>query len=58
MQYSHQDRRARSLVDLYYAPVGDPALGPVAYPHRASAMEIPQATLAITGKTHRTSCTT
>ncbi len=31
--------------DLYYAPVGDPALGPVAYPHRASAMEIPQSTL-------------
>lgn len=31
---------------IYYAPVGDPALGPVAYPHRASAMELPQATLA------------
>ena len=31
--------------NVYYAPVGDPALGPVAYPHRASAMEIPQATL-------------
>jgi hypothetical protein len=30
---------------LYYGIVGDPALGPVAYPHRASAMEIPQATL-------------
>jgi len=32
-------------VELYAAPVGDPALGPVAYPHRASAMEMPQATL-------------
>lgn len=31
---------------LYAAPVGDPSLGPVAYPHRASAMEIPQATLS------------
>jgi hypothetical protein len=31
---------------LYVAPVGDPALGPPAYPHRASAMEIPQATLS------------
>jgi len=29
--------------ELYVAPVGDPALGPVAYPHRASAMELPQA---------------
>ncbi len=32
--------------EVYIAPVGDPALGPVAYPHRASAMELPQATLA------------
>jgi hypothetical protein len=32
-------------VGLYYGLVGDPALGPVAYPHPASAMEIPQATL-------------
>ncbi len=31
---------------VYAAPVGDPALGPVAYPHRASALEIPQATLS------------
>ncbi|HEX3583430.1 MAG TPA: hypothetical protein VH087_16790 [Thermoanaerobaculia bacterium] len=31
---------------IYAAPVGDPALGPVAYPHRASASEIPQATLS------------
>jgi hypothetical protein len=31
--------------ELYVAPVGDPALGPVAYPHRVSAEELPQATL-------------
>lgn len=36
----------RTMIDAYFAPVGDPALGPVAYPHRASAMEIPQATLS------------
>ncbi len=35
-----------TILDLYYAPVGDPALGPVAYPHRASAAELPQATLS------------
>ncbi len=35
-----------TTVELYLAPVGDPALGPVAYPHRASAMELPQAPLA------------
>jgi hypothetical protein len=34
-----------AVVQLYYAPVGDPALGPVAFPHRASAQELPQATL-------------
>src|SRR5579884_2527645 len=30
-------------VYVYAAPVGDPALGPVAYPHRASAAELPEA---------------
>lgn len=35
----------KALINLYYAPVGDVALGPVAFPHRASAMELPQATL-------------
>jgi hypothetical protein len=29
----------RTLLSLYAAPVGDPAMGPVAYPHRASASE-------------------
>jgi hypothetical protein len=35
----------RTLLSFYAAPVGDPALGPVAYPHRASASEDPTATL-------------
>ncbi|MBV9082594.1 MAG: hypothetical protein JOZ62_07965 [Acidobacteriaceae bacterium] len=35
-----------TTLELYIAPVGDPALGPVAYPHRASAMELPQATIS------------
>ncbi len=35
-----------TIAYLYLAPVGDPALGPVAYPHRAAAAEIPQATLS------------
>jgi len=35
-----------SLVHFYFAPVGDPALGPVAFPHRASAEELPPATLS------------
>ncbi|HYA97665.1 MAG TPA: hypothetical protein VEH49_06185, partial [Methylomirabilota bacterium] len=34
------------MLTLYAAPVGDPALGPVAFPHRASASEIPQAPLS------------
>ncbi len=42
---------ARPLTDhtigyVYVAPMGDPSLGPVAYPHRASASEIPQAALS------------
>jgi hypothetical protein len=35
-----------TMLQLYFAPVGDPALGPVAFPHRASAEELPQATLS------------
>jgi hypothetical protein len=34
---------ASTIFEAYFAPVGDPALGPVAFPHRASAAEIPQA---------------
>ena len=33
-------------LELNFAPVGDPALGPIAYPHRASALELPQATIS------------
>ncbi len=36
----------RTTLQLYFAPVGDPALGPVAFPHRASAAELPQAPLS------------
>jgi hypothetical protein len=35
----------KSLFSIYVAPVGDPALGPPAYPHRASASEDPIAPL-------------
>jgi hypothetical protein len=35
----------KTILQLYLAPVGDPALGPVAFPHRASASELPQAPL-------------
>ena len=33
------------LLSFYVAPVGDPAIGPTAYPHRASASENPVGTL-------------
>jgi hypothetical protein len=33
------------LLSFYAAPIGDPAIGPMAYPHRASASEDPVATL-------------
>jgi hypothetical protein len=35
----------KSLLSFYAAPVGDPAMGPTAYPHRASASENPLAAL-------------
>ncbi|MGA8161922.1 MAG: hypothetical protein WA374_20085 [Acidobacteriaceae bacterium] len=35
----------RTLLSVYAAPVGDPAIGPIAFPHRASALEDPVATL-------------
>ena len=35
----------RTLLSFYVAPTGDPALGPIAYPHRASATEEPVAPL-------------
>lgn len=43
--YAHQLAENTTL-DLYFAPVGDPALGPIAFPHRASAMELPQAPIS------------
>jgi hypothetical protein len=45
VEYAHSLSENTTL-QLYAAPVGDPALGPTAYPHRASAMELPQATLS------------
>ena len=42
VQYAHKVGESTTL-QFYYAPVGDPALGPVAFPHRASAAELPQA---------------
>ena len=44
-RYTRPLSESTSLL-LYFAPVGDPALGPVAFPHRISAMELPQATLS------------
>jgi hypothetical protein len=44
MHYAHPVRD-NTMLQIYVAPVGDPALGPVAFPHRASAEEIPQAPL-------------
>ena len=37
---------ARGLASIYAAPVGDPALGPIAFPHRMSAESDPLAPLA------------
>ncbi|MGB7135175.1 MAG: hypothetical protein WBD46_07795 [Acidobacteriaceae bacterium] len=37
--------RDKTLLSFYLAPVGDPAIGPIAFPHRASAIEDPVATL-------------
>ena len=36
----------KTLLSFYFAPVGDPAIGPTAYPHRASASENPLAALS------------
>jgi hypothetical protein len=44
VQYARPIGR-QTVVSLYLAPVGDPALGPVAFPHRISASELPQAPL-------------
>ena len=44
LDYAHP--LGSTMLQFYYAPVGDPALGPVAFPHRASAAELPQAALS------------
>ena len=44
LRYSHP-MTDKITWELYAAPVGDPSLGPVPYPHRVSAEELPQATL-------------
>jgi hypothetical protein len=36
----------KNLLSFYFAPVGDPAIGPTAYPHRSSASENPLAALS------------
>jgi hypothetical protein len=43
--YAHTIREHTTL-EIYFAPVGDPAIGPVAFPHRASADELPEAPLS------------
>ena len=43
--YDH-DCGDRGLLSVYVAPVGDPALGPIAFPHRLSAESDPLAPLA------------
>ncbi len=45
VQYAHPVGET-AMLNVYYAPIGDPALGPTAFPHRASAMEMPQAVLS------------
>jgi len=35
----------KNLLSFYFAPIGDPAIGPTAYPHRASAFENPVGTI-------------
>jgi hypothetical protein len=35
-----------TTISVYFAPVGDPALGPIAFPHRASASELPEAPIS------------
>jgi hypothetical protein len=36
----------KTKLEIYFAPIGDPALGPVGFPHRVSAEELPQAPLS------------
>jgi hypothetical protein len=43
-EYAHPVGES-GMLNFYYGAIGDPALGPTAFPHRASAAEIPQAPL-------------
>jgi hypothetical protein len=45
VHYVHEIN-SNARLEFYFAPVGDPALGPVAYPHRASAEELPEAPIS------------
>jgi hypothetical protein len=44
--YYVRELGSNTRLELYFAPVGDPALGPIAYPHRASASELPEAPIS------------
>ncbi len=46
VEYARPLAGGRTILNVYAAPVGDPALGPVAYPHRVSAREMAQGTLS------------
>lgn len=43
--YAHRLTSQGTFLSLYLAPVGEPALGPPAYPHRPSAFDNPDAPL-------------
>ena len=43
--YAHKLTEKGGIVSAYLAPVGEPALGPSAFPHRPSALDNPEATL-------------
>src|SRR5262249_53498572 len=54
VQYAHRLDRD-TMLQFYYAPVGEAALGPVAFPRRASAAESRRRRSAITGRIPRIS---
>ena len=49
VHYAHELGENTTL-EMYFAPVGDPALGPVAFPHRLSAMDLPEAPISHHGQ--------
>ena len=48
----------QALLSFYFAPRGDPAMGPTAYPHRTSASENPLRLSATIWRTRLTYLTT